>query len=53
MRHMHDGEALDQIASLLGLYTTDPGNDPVEEVLADIASYVRLTGRSTTVPEGA
>ena len=49
-----DKEALDQIASILGLYTTDLGsNNPVDEVLADITSYVQNTGRATNVPEGA
>lgn len=48
-----DAEALDQIADILGLYNTDPSNNPVGEVVADIDSYVQNTGRSTNVPEGA
>jgi hypothetical protein len=48
-----DAAALDQIAAILGLYTTDPGNNPVAEVIADIVAYVQQTGRSTNVPEGA
>lgn len=48
-----DAEALDQIAAILGLYTTDPSNNPVSEVLADIVGYVQNTGRATNVPEGA
>jgi hypothetical protein len=48
-----DAEALDQIAAMLGLWTTDPGNNPVSEVLADIVGYVQQTGRRTDVPEGA
>ena len=28
-----DSEALNQIAGILGLYTTDPENNPAEEVL--------------------
>jgi glutamate 5-kinase len=48
-----DAEALDQIADILGLYTTDPDNNPVAGVLNDITSYVQNTGRSTDVPEGA
>lgn len=48
-----DAEALDQIAGILGLYNTDPSNNPVSEVLADINGYVQNTGRSTDTPEGA
>lgn len=48
-----DAEALDQTAGILGLYTTDPSNNPVEEVLADIIAYVQNTGRRTDIPEGA
>ncbi len=46
-----DAEALDQIAAALGLYTSNPGNNP--GVLADIIGYVQNTGRSTTTPQGA
>ena len=52
-RLISDAEALDQIAASLGLYVTDPSNNPVEEVLSDIVSYVQETGRATDVPEGA
>ena len=48
-----DAAALDQIAAILGLYNTDPSNNPVAEVLADINGYVQQTGRATNVPEGA
>ena len=48
-----DAEALDQIAAILGLYTTNPSNNPVTEVLAGITSYVQNTGRKTDVPQGA
>jgi hypothetical protein len=49
-----DAEALDQIAAFLGLYNTDPANNPVEERLVGyIDSYVQNTGRSTDTPEGA
>lgn len=48
-----DKDALDQIAGILGLFNTDPSNNPVEEVLTDIMGYVENTGRSVTVPEGA
>ena len=50
-RSMTDAEALDQIAASLGLYNTDPGNNP--GVLVDIEGYVQQTGRRTDVPEGA
>lgn len=50
---LDDKDALDQISALLGLYTTDPANNPVAEVLADIIGYVQQTGRRTDVPEGA
>jgi len=50
---MTDASALDQIAGLLGLYTTDPGNNPVDELISDIVAYVQQTGRPTNVPEGA
>lgn len=50
---MTDNEALDQIAATLGLWTTDPGNNPVTEVLTDIIANVQATGRKTNVPEGA
>jgi hypothetical protein len=53
MDSMSDSAALDQIAAILGLYTTDPGNNPVAEVLADITYYVQQTGRPTDVPQGA
>lgn len=46
-----DAEALDQIAAALGLYTSDPGNNP--GVLADIISYVQRTGRPTNTTQGA
>jgi hypothetical protein len=52
-RTWDDATALDQIAAILGLHTTDPGNNPVEEVLSDIVAYVQNTGRATDVPEGA
>jgi hypothetical protein len=52
-RSVTDAEALDQIAAILGEYTTDPENNPVSEVLADIIGYVQETGRPTDVPEGA
>ena len=48
-----DAEALDQIAATLGLYTTDPGNNPIGNVLSNIIGYVEYTGRATNVPEGA
>jgi hypothetical protein len=48
-----DAEALDQIAAALGLYNTDPGNNPVDELLATIDYDVQQTGRSTNTPEGA
>lgn len=48
-----DQSALDQIAGLLGLYYTDPGNNPVDELIASIAGWVRQTGRNTDIPEGA
>ena len=48
-----DAEALDQIAGLLGLYNTDPGNNPIVTLIADVNSYVEGTGRSVTTPEGA
>ena len=48
-----DAEALDQIAAILGLYTTNPGSNPVSEVLADITADVQNTGRATNVSEGA
>lgn len=48
-----DAGALDQIAGLLGLYTTDPGNNPVDELLNSIIGNVQQTGRSTNTPEGA
>ena len=50
---MNDKEALDQIAAILGLHATDPSNNPVAEVLADIIWFVKQTGRATDVPEGA
>ena len=52
-RQITDAEALDQIAGALGLYTTDPGNNPVAELLATIVGYVQETGRATDTPEGA
>jgi hypothetical protein len=52
-RQMTDAEALDQIAATLGLYATDPGNNPLVDVIADITSNVQYTGRSTSTPEGA
>lgn len=48
-----DAAALDQIAGLLGLYTTNPSNNPVEELLNSIIGNVQQTGRATNVPEGA
>lgn len=48
-----DGSALDQIAGLLSLYNTDPGNNPVDELIASINANVQQTGRSTNTPEGA
>lgn len=48
-----DAQAIDQIAGLLGLYVTDPGNNPVDELLASIEGWVQSTGRATNVPEGA
>ncbi len=48
-----DAEALNEIAAGLGLYHTDPENNPAEGVLADISDYVLGTGRSVTTPEGA
>lgn len=50
---MTDKTALDQIAALLGLWHTDPGNNPMTELLASISSYVVQTGRSVDTPEGA
>ena len=50
---MPDSEALWRIAAILGLWTTDPENNPVEEVMTDIVSYTQATGRATDVPEGA
>lgn len=52
-RTTSDAEALDQIAGLLGLYTTDPENNPVSELLLSITEYVQRTGRRTDTPEGA
>jgi len=52
-RTITDAEALDQIAAFLGLYTTDPGNNPVDELIADIVGSVQQTGRATDTPEGA
>ncbi len=52
-QQMEDAAALDQIAAALGLYTTDPGNNPVEELLTTVIDYVQRTGRRTDVPEGA
>lgn len=48
-----DAEVLDQIAAVLGLYNTDPSNNPVDELIADINGYVTDTGRSVNTPEGA
>lgn len=48
-----DAEALDQIAAILGLYTTDPGNNPSEEVISDVIGWTQQTGRRTDTPEGA
>ncbi len=50
---MTDSDALDQIAGLLGLYHTDPSDNPVDELIASISGNVLLTGRSVSVPEGA
>ncbi len=50
---MTDKTALDQIAGLLGLRHTDPGNNPVTELLTSISAYVEQTGRSVDTPEGA
>lgn len=52
-RKVDDAAALDQIAAFLGLYTTDPENNPVAELIADIVYWVQQTGRATDVPEGA
>ncbi len=52
-RSMTDAEALDQIAGFLGLYTTDPQNNPVVQLVADIIFYVQRTGRPTDIGEGA
>lgn len=48
-----DAAALDQIAALLGLYATDPDNNPADELIADIVAYVQQTGRATNISEGA
>lgn len=50
---MTDAAALDQIAAFLGLYNTDPGNNPVDELIATIDADVRATGRATNVKQGA
>ncbi len=50
---MTDKTALDQIAGLLGLWHTDPENNPVTELLASISGLVAQTGRSVDTPEGA
>ena len=50
---MTDAEALDQIAAILGLWTTAPADNPIEEVVADIVGYTQATGRATNTPEGA
>lgn len=50
---MKDADALDQIAATLGLYTTNPGANPPEEVISAIVGFVQQTGRPTNVPEGA
>ena len=50
---MTDAQALDQIAAFLGLYVTDPENNPVDGLLSDITYCVQQTGRRTGVPEGA
>ena len=52
-RRFTDAEALDQIAAIIGLSTTDPSNNPLDEVWNDIVYYVQETGRETDVPEGA
>lgn len=52
-RTMTDSEALDQIAGFLGLYTTDPSNNPVESLINDIIGITQQTGRATNVGEGA
>lgn len=48
---MTDDEALNQIAVVLTEWTTNPVNNPVEEVLATILSNVQETGRMPTKPE--
>lgn len=48
-----DAEALDHIPACLGLWTTDPENNPDALVLADVVGYVQETGRRTDAPEGA
>lgn len=48
-----DSEALDQIAGLLGLYNTDPSNNPKDELIAAVDGNVKMTGRRTDIPEGA
>lgn len=53
IRIWDDATALDQIAAILGLYTTSPGNNPVGEVIYDIIEYVQNTGRRTDIGEGA
>lgn len=52
MTPLPDSTALDQIAAALGLWNTDPQNNP-GEVLTVVSYYVTLTGRSVDVPEGA
>lgn len=47
-----DATALDQLAAILGLYNTNPGNNPLPEVMNDINTYVQNTGRRTDQPEG-
>lgn len=48
-----DQTALNQIAAILGLYTTNPAGNPVQDVIDSIIDYVRFTGRRTDVPQGA
>lgn len=49
----NDAEALDQIAGFLGMYRTDPGANPIEELISDIEANVQATGRRTDIGEGA
>jgi hypothetical protein len=53
MNVLSDRVALDEIAALLGLWNTDPANNPAGEVLTSVSAYVAQTGRSVDTPEGA